>query len=84
MLQFTGLEESDTTEQLNNSNSLAKRRGILMENFWERLSSHAVLGVHTAGFGKVPQDPLGSGWLPCGQQPAGRLGEHGWKPAGVG
>ena len=34
-----GCKGSDTTEQLNNNNSLAKRRGILMENFWERLSS---------------------------------------------
>ena len=34
-----GHKGSDTTEQLNNNNSLAKRRGILMENFWERLSS---------------------------------------------
>ena len=36
-----GRKGSDTTEQLNNSNSLAKRRGILMENFWERLSSQS-------------------------------------------
>ena len=34
-----GRKWSDTTEQLSNNNDLAQRRGILMENFWERLSS---------------------------------------------
>lgn len=44
----------------------------------------AALRVHAAGFRKVPQDLPGLGQLPRGQQPAGRLGEQGWEPAGVG
>lgn len=44
----------------------------------------AVLGVHAPGSRKVPQDLPGSGRLSRGQQPAGRLREQRWEPAGSG